>query len=89
MRRTASPPRRRSRNWSVSVSTLARQLADEGSSFRALAKQARHERACQWLSEGIGVSEISRRLGYTDVANFSRAFRQQAGVSPSAFLDRA
>lgn len=70
----------------LSTSTLARHLLSEGCHFRDLANESRHERACHWLGEdGVTVSEIARRLGYTSVANFSRAFRARSGVSPRAF----
>jgi AraC family transcriptional regulator of arabinose operon len=42
--------------------------------------------ACDYLiySES-NISEIADRLGFTNVHNFSRAFRKATGQSPSAY----
>jgi AraC-like DNA-binding protein len=70
----------------VGHQTLARRLVMEDSSFRLLSKRVRHERACTLLREGdTPIAQISYRLGYTSVANFSTAFRRVAGVSPRRF----
>lgn len=74
----------------VTARTLARQLEREGFSFRDLAKEIRQERACRWLAAGdTSISEIAYRLGYTDVANFSHAFRRMSGRSPRAWARAA
>lgn len=70
----------------VSGSTLARNLAAEGSNFRKLANDIRHQRACRWLDEGqMMVSDISARLGYADLPSFVRAFKAQSGCSPTQY----
>ncbi len=70
----------------ISARTLDRYLKKEESSFRDLAVQVRSERARKLLLEGVlPISQIAYRLGFTDVANFSRAFRRANGVSPSDF----
>lgn len=71
----------------ISVRTLARHLEAEGTSFRPLALQIRHRRACELLGSPASVSEIARILGYSDSANFSRAFKAQAAVSPQGWRD--
>jgi len=69
----------------VSVSTLSRQLAAQGLSFRKLANAVRHEQACELLKAGqLSVQDIAQQLGYAEPANFVRAFRAQAGISPGA-----
>ncbi len=71
---------------SISARTLDRYLKREESSFRDLAIEVRNRRARKFLLDGkLPVSQIAYRLGYTDVANFSRAFRRANGVSPSDF----
>lgn len=73
----------------VSAHTLARRLSAEGCSFRQLAAQVRHARACRMLDEGqLSISQIASRLGYNDLANFSHAFRRMAGISPASYRQR-
>ena len=70
----------------LSPRTLERRLTQEGHRFRDLAKQARFERACALLAAGrLSITQIAYQLGYTDVANFTRAFRREAGLVPSAY----
>ncbi len=46
----------------------------------------RVQRACEMLrTTTISVREIARQMGYPDPYYFSRAFKQQVGVSPAAF----
>ncbi|SDJ70596.1 transcriptional regulator, AraC family [Nocardioides sp. YR527] len=66
--------------------TLRRQLAAEGTSFRALADEVRRARADALLAEGrLSVEQIGVELGYADAAAFSHAFRRWTGLSPSQF----
>ena len=70
----------------LSPRTLDRYLVREGTGFRTLSRAARHARACALLESGdLGVTEIAYELGYSDAANFTRAFRREAGTSPSAY----
>lgn len=70
----------------LSASTLARHLAAQDTSFRDLTNEIRHERACQWLQEGqLRVADVADLLGYTNPANFIRAFKARAGVSPAQY----
>lgn len=70
----------------LSARTLERRLSNEGQGFRELARRARFERACELLRAGrLSVTQIAYQLGYTDVANFTRAFRRESGVAPSAY----
>jgi AraC-like DNA-binding protein len=63
--------------------TLARGLEAEGCEYRALASSIRHERARVLLRHtDLPLAEIADRLGYSDAANFSRAYRKLEGRSP-------
>jgi AraC-like DNA-binding protein len=74
----------------VSTRTLARTLEGEGASLRALAREVRHQRARALLRDPLQpVSQIAYRLGYSDVANFSHAFKAEAGCSPRAWRQGA
>lgn len=72
----------------LSPRTLDRYLKREGASFRILALQVRHERACELLRRGLSVTQIAHELGYTDASNFTRAFRRAAGRAPSLHRPR-
>lgn len=66
--------------------TLRRQLAEEGTSFRALLNEARSTLAVDLLCNvGLNVEEVSKRLGYTDTSTFCHAFKRWHGVPPSAY----
>ena len=70
----------------TSVRTFQRRLAVEGLCYSRLIDQIRFERACRLLGEpDIKLIEIALELGYSDPANFTRAFQRWAGVSPRAF----
>ena len=63
--------------------TLHRRLQDEGTSYRAIIDRVRHRLALQHLkNSAISLQEIAYRLGYTDQANFRRAFKRWEGVAP-------
>lgn len=73
----------------ISSRTLSRHLAAAGSSFRVLASEIRHARACAMLAAGeMAVSQVAFRLGYGDAANFSHAFRARSGMSPRLYRRR-
>jgi AraC-like DNA-binding protein len=70
----------------VSARTVDRRLADEGRAFAELRDAVRLERARALLADPtLSVAQVAQRLGYRDAANFSRAFRRQTGMPPSAF----
>lgn len=74
------------RLFHLSCRTLHRKLGAEGSSFRELCNSERHRRACESLRQSrMAISSIALGLGYRDAANFSRAFRLRAGVSPQHY----
>ena len=52
----------------------------------AYLKELKIRRACDLLASGdLSVTAIAERLGYSSPYNFSRAFRENIGVSPSAW----
>jgi AraC-like DNA-binding protein len=70
----------------VSVRSLQRRLAASNLSFARLVDEARFETASTLLRDpDVRVIDVSAELGYTDAANFTRAFRRWAGVSPLEF----
>ena len=70
----------------MSPRTLDRYLQREGCGYRALLQQVRHERAIRLLKHtDMPITHIALELGYTDAANFTRAFRSAEGLSPSRY----
>jgi AraC-like DNA-binding protein len=66
--------------------TLHRRLVDEGTSYRALLEEIRHALALEHLRSGrFGMEEIAYALGYSDLANFRRAFKRWESIPPSAY----
>ncbi|KAF0812262.1 Urease operon transcriptional activator [Andreprevotia sp. IGB-42] len=71
-----------------SAATLRRQLAAEGSSFRALLDEVR-------LSHGLGllqmgdrpVADVAAACGYESASKFAARFRERFGLTPSALRD--
>lgn len=69
----------------LSPRTLQRRLTAEGTSFKDLLESVRRDLAGRWVSEtALPLAEIAYRLGYSDVAAFSRAFKRWTGKSPGA-----
>lgn len=74
------------RALNVSVRTLQRRLADEGTTYSGLLDQARRELAVRFIGEQrMPVKEATYVLGFSEPANFSRAFKRWTGVSPSDY----
>jgi len=72
----------------VTPRTLHRRLRDEDTSFRAILDDVRYRLARDQLGAGVSsVEAIAFSLGYSDPANFRRAFKRWAGKPPSAYRD--
>jgi len=70
----------------TSKRTLQRRFAESGTRYSDLLDQARFHAAKRLLRDpDMTVTAIAFRLGYSDSANFARAFRRIAGSSPSAY----
>jgi AraC-like DNA-binding protein len=77
------------RHVSLSARTIDRHLKKEGLQFRDLAQQVRFERACELLvAPAATVAQVAADLGFSDAANFSRAFRRVVGVAPGEYQRR-
>jgi len=74
----------------MSERSLQRRLAECGLSFTRLVEEVRYDSARRLLRDPQRkIVEVSAELGYTDSANFTRAFRRWSGVSPQAFRKSA
>lgn len=74
------------RQCGVGVQRLQRMLRQGGMTYRDIVNRAVLTRARGLLAESnLPITDIALSLGYTDHANFTRAFRRQMRMSPSAF----
>ncbi|MCP4382954.1 MAG: helix-turn-helix domain-containing protein [Hyphomicrobiales bacterium] len=72
------------RYLNLAVRTLQRRLAAEGVTHQQIVERARGRRARELIAEGnLPLNEISRVLGYSDAAHFTRAYRRWHGFAPS------
>lgn len=72
------------RELGLSRQTLYRRLKEEGTTFEALLDGVRRRLAVKLIREGASVKDAAYRLGFSDPAAFSRAFKRWTGSSPSA-----
>ncbi|CAN5893937.1 AraC family transcriptional regulator [soil metagenome] len=74
----------------LSVRSLHRKLAEEGSSLQAIKDDVHRRRALELLRRtSLSIKEVAGRAGFTNEKSFSRAFKQWTGESPSAHRRRA
>ena len=75
----------------VSLVPLSRRLLETrfkrsmGTSIYDYIIQVRIEKMTQLLSEGMSVSEAAVELGFSDIKNVSRSFKQLKGITPSEY----
>lgn len=70
----------------MSPRTLQRRLGELGQSYSDVVHRSRIRLASDWLtSTTLPVRDIATALGYTDPANFTRAFRRTTGIPPKDF----
>ena len=67
--------------------TLHRRLVDKGTSFKDILEELRHMLAVQYLlNSKLSIQEIGFNLGYSDQANFRRAFKRWKNIAPSDYM---
>jgi AraC-like DNA-binding protein len=68
----------------MSDRTLQRRITDEGSTFRQLLNETRHELVRQYLIDpAVEITEAAFLVGYEDPNSFYRAFRSWEGTTPA------
>ena len=68
----------------MSVRSLQRKLKQEGATFKKLLDETRRELSLSYIKDKhTSINEITYLLGYSDPANFSRAFKRWTGTPPS------
>jgi AraC-like DNA-binding protein len=69
--------------------TLHRRLLDEGTSFRELLENVRHTLAIEHVkAQRFSIEEIAYMLGYSDLANFRRAFKRWESIPPAEYRNQ-
>ena len=77
-----------SKRLNRSASTLQRQLADEGVTYREVLESTRRSLAEDYLTDGKhSQAQIAYMLGFSDQSNFSRAFKRWTDQSPKQYQD--
>jgi AraC-like DNA-binding protein len=77
------------RDLGFSRQTLYRRLKAEGTTFEQLLDALRHRLALRFIrDEGATVKSAAYRLGFSDPAAFSRAFKRWTGASPNSLRGR-
>ncbi|MEV6276121.1 AraC family transcriptional regulator ligand-binding domain-containing protein [Nocardia sp. NPDC051832] len=69
----------------MSLRTMRRRLAEEGTSYRQLCVETYGSLAEDLLSTGLTVEDVAFRMGYSGAPSFSNAFKQWRGISPGRF----
>lgn len=69
-----------------SLSTLQRQLQNEGTSYQQIRDDTRSSLAQEYVRDhDLTLSQIAYMLGFSDQSNFSRAFKRWTGATPRDF----
>lgn len=72
-------------HWGLSLRTLRRRLAVEGTSPAEVLERVRFDRARYYLQEtNASIAQVAAILGYSEPTSFRRAFKRWSGSSPSA-----
>lgn len=72
--------------FGITRKTLYRHLASHGKTFREIKEEARFNSAKMLLSStDYSVDQISYQMGYSDLANFERAFKRWSGVTAARY----
>ena len=67
----------------MSVRSLTRHLAQEGTSFSEVLDHLRHRLALRYLEdEHVALQQIAWLLGYSEIGAFNHAFKRWEGTSP-------
>ena len=77
------------RELRMSPRTLKRKLAEHGTTFSTIRDDVRRQRALLLLdNRSLSIGEVAAKLGYSELPNFTRAFRKWTGKTPLAYRDR-
>jgi AraC-like DNA-binding protein len=70
----------------MSTRNLQRRLHQEGASFKMLLEKTRKDLSHQYIkNSNLSINEITFMLGFSEPANFTRAFKRWTDHSPSEY----
>ena len=70
----------------MSVRTLHRRLSLLGQTYQGIVDDVRQSLAKEYLhGTAMSVDEIAHRIGFSETANFRRAFKKWTGLTPAQF----
>jgi AraC-like DNA-binding protein len=70
----------------MSLRSLQRKLLEEGTSYARLLEETRRDMAKNYIeNSSLSINEIAYLLGFSEPANFTRAFRRWYDVTPSSY----
>jgi AraC-like DNA-binding protein len=77
-------------DFGVSLRSFQRKLSERGISYLDVRNRVRCQIAkCMLVETKLPVTAIALYLGYSETSAFSRAFRQQVGISPAEYRTQA
>lgn len=77
------------KHLNMSPRTLRRRLNEEGTSYKVLSADTLKNKAINLIqTTSQPIEQISLELGYSDLANFYRAFKRWTGHNPSFYRER-
>jgi len=77
-----------SAEWGVSVATLRRRLAAEGTGWQQVVDELRRDLALRLLADSRrSIERVALTLGYGDARSLHRAFHKWTGAAPGAYRD--
>ena len=71
----------------MSTRTLYNKLEGAGTTYRQVLDETRQNLAEDYIRQDLPIYEIAYLIGFSDTANFSRAFKKWTGRSPMEFRD--
>lgn len=76
-------------NLFMTTRTIMRRLKDEGTSFQQIKDLVRRDKAISLLTlYSLPIKEVAEKVGFSDPAVFTRAFRSWTGESPRKYRDK-
>lgn len=77
------------RSLRISTRSIKRKLAERGTTFSEIRDDLRRQRALLLLdNRELSIGDVAARLGYSELPNFTRAFRKWTGKTPLAYRER-